>query len=78
MAKVWWCGALLDPGEVIQLQHEEPLKLGSGTENLGPLLRIVEWKTKPPRRELLVCDAVGVHRVALRAGIQAPDFDLTV
>ncbi|MCX5174009.1 ATP-binding protein [Streptomyces virginiae] len=77
MAKVWWCGALLDPSEVIQHQHEEALQLSSGAEGTGPVLRIVEWKTKPPRRELLVCDAVGVHRITLRAGIQAPDFDFT-
>ncbi|MFD3329590.1 ATP-binding protein [Streptomyces sp. NPDC058701] len=76
-AKVWWCGALLDPSEVIQHQHEEQLSLGSGSDREGPVLRIVEWKTKPPRRELLVCDAVGVHRITLRAGIQAPDFDFT-
>ncbi|WP_331721224.1 ATP-binding protein [Streptomyces sp. NBC_00212] len=77
MAEVWWCGELLDLSEVIRHQYEEPLKLGSEAEGPGPVLRIVEWKTKPPRRELLVCDAVGVHRITLRAGIQAPDFDFT-
>ncbi|MFF3343135.1 ATP-binding protein [Streptomyces flavidovirens] len=77
VVKVWWCGEPLDPSEVIRHQHEEPLKIGSGAESPGPVLRIVEWKTKPQRRELLVCDAVGVHRITLRTGIQAPDFDFT-
>lgn len=77
-ATVWWCGTPLDPSEAIEGDpYEEELELDVDTGGPGPLLRIVEWKTKPPRRELLICDAVGVHRVTLLAGIQAPDFHFT-
>ncbi|WP_217236269.1 ATP-binding protein [Streptomyces sp. AC555_RSS877] len=77
-ATVWWCGTALDPSEAIQGQpFEEELDIGIDTGGPGPLLRIVEWKTKPPRRELLICDDIGVHRVTLLAQIQAPDFDFT-
>ncbi|MCX5561081.1 ATP-binding protein [Streptomyces sp. NBC_00038] len=77
-ATVWWCGTALDPSEAIEGQpFEEVLDIGIDTGGPGPLLRIVEWKTKPPRRELLICDDVGVHRVTLLAQIQAPDYDFT-
>lgn len=77
-ATVWWCGTALDPSEAIQGDpFEEELDIGIDTSGPGPLLRIVEWKIKPPRRELLICDAVGVHRVTLLAQIQAPDFYFT-
>ncbi|MEV8597626.1 ATP-binding protein [Streptomyces sp. NPDC052012] len=77
-ATVWWRGAALDPSEAIQGEpFEEELDIGIDTGGPGPLLRIVEWKTKPPRRELLICDAVGVHRMTMLAQIQAPDFHFT-
>ncbi|MDW8805904.1 ATP-binding protein [Streptomyces scabiei] len=77
-ATVWWCGTPLDPSEAIQGDPlEEELDIGIDTGGPGPLLRVVEWKMKPSRRELLICDAVGVHRVTLLAQIQAPDFYFT-
>ncbi|MCX4564689.1 ATP-binding protein [Streptomyces phaeochromogenes] len=77
-ATVWWCGTALDPSEAIQGDpFEEELDIGIDTGGPGPLLRIVEWRIKPPRRELLICDAIGVHRVTLLAQIQAPDFYFT-
>ncbi|AEY94146.1 hypothetical protein SHJG_p1015 (plasmid) [Streptomyces hygroscopicus subsp. jinggangensis 5008] len=77
-ATVWWCGTALDPSEAIQGEpYEEELDIGIATGGPGPVLRIVEWRTKPPRRELLICDSVGVHRVTLLAQIQAPDFHFT-
>nr|BAK19909.1 putative DNA mismatch repair protein [Streptomyces rochei] len=77
-ATVSWCGMVLDPSDAIQGEpFEEELQIDIDTEGPGPLLRIVEWKIKPPRRELLICDAVGVHRVTMLAQIQAPDFYFT-
>lgn len=75
---VWWCGTALDPGDVVQGEpFEEELDIGLDHPGPGPVLRIVEWRLRPPRRELLICDGVGVHRVTLLAQIQAPDFHFT-
>ncbi|MEW1725188.1 ATP-binding protein [Streptomyces sp. NPDC093109] len=75
---VWWCGTLLDPSDVVQGEpFEEELDIGLDHPGPGPVLRIVEWRLRPPRRELLICDGVGVHRVTLLAQIQAPDFHFT-
>ncbi|GGK23535.1 hypothetical protein GCM10011583_64360 [Streptomyces camponoticapitis] len=70
---VSWQGEALDPEEAIDRRHEVPLIL-QGFEGQGPVLRVIEWKTKPTNRELLICDGDGVHRITLKAGVPAPDF----
>ncbi|GAA0820918.1 ATP-binding protein [Streptosporangium amethystogenes subsp. fukuiense] len=82
--KISWRGQQLDPSEVIYRQDEYALDLDdAGTAaardmtSAGPVLRIVEWSTKPQKRELLICDDQGVHRLTLSTGIQAPDFNFT-
>ena len=82
--KISWRGRQLDPSEVIRRQYEYRLTLdnadtGISTDEMSaePVLRIVEWSTKPQKRELLICDDQGVHRLTLSAGIQAPDFNFT-
>ncbi|MEV4526332.1 ATP-binding protein [Streptosporangium sp. NPDC049304] len=82
--KICWRGRRLDPSEVIRRQDEYALHLdgvdaevATDEESAGPVLRIVEWSIKPQKRELLICDDQGVHRLTLSAGIQAPDFNFT-
>ncbi|MFJ1588398.1 ATP-binding protein [Streptomyces sp. NPDC088197] len=76
-ARVSWQGVALNPKEAVKDEFQEPLDVQHGTDGPGPLLRIVEWHTKPKRRELLICDDAGVHRVTMLAQIQAPDFHFT-
>ncbi|MEV6942995.1 ATP-binding protein [Streptomyces sp. NPDC051172] len=73
---VIWRGSPLNPLEAIEHQEQLPLTLDDEVDAAAsqPQLRIVEWKIKPPKRELLICDANGVHRMTLSAGVQAPDF----
>ncbi|MFG2919775.1 ATP-binding protein [Kitasatospora sp. NPDC048298] len=78
---ITWQGVPLDPEEAIARQDPYLLTVAGLSNNddeaARPVLRVVEWKTKPTRRELLVCDSKGVHRATLNVGVQAPDFHFT-
>ncbi|MFB7126423.1 ATP-binding protein [Kitasatospora sp. NPDC056273] len=75
--QILWRGTALNPAEAVLKEFTEPLDVGAWTAGEPPMLRIVEWRVKPPKRELLICDSIGVHRLTLAAGIQAPDFHFT-
>ncbi|MGJ5804928.1 ATP-binding protein [Streptomyces europaeiscabiei] len=78
---ITWQDVALNPKEAIELEAAYPLSVPGlrqeADASAGPVLRVVEWKTKPARRELLVCDAEGVHRATLNTAVQAPDFHFT-
>lgn len=65
---VTWQGEPLDPQDAIACQEQFDLDVdGTDPDIPAPRLRVIEWKVKPKRKELLLCDADGVNRVTLTA-----------